>query len=158
MMNTRKSVRPARGADAEAIARISAEALGYPCATALVREKLERLNANREAVFVAEWDGTVAGFVHVERYDTLYFETMANLLGLAVRAECRGLGVGGLLLRAAEAWAGERGIGTMRLNSGISRTAAHDFYRRQGYCEDGCQLRFTKALPGPEQLPLPFQE
>lgn len=36
---------------------------------------------------MAEAEGIVAGFIHIEKYDTLYFETMANILGLAVIAE-----------------------------------------------------------------------
>ena len=54
--------------------------LGYACDGELVRARLENLDGGRERVFVAEKDGKVVGFVHVERYETVYAESMANIL------------------------------------------------------------------------------
>ena len=91
-------------------------------------------------------DETAIGYIHVEKYNTLYFETMANILGLAVKSEYQHQGIGKKLIGAAETWAAENGIKTMRLNSSISRTDAHAFYRHLGYGSEKEQLRFTKAL------------
>ena len=132
--------------DADDICKISSEDLGYPCELSLVREKIGNLNSDREAVFVALKDDIIAGYIHVEKYDVLYFETMANILGLAVKAEYRHNGIGKALVSAAEAWASENNIKMMRLNSGASRTAAHEFYKHLGYESDKGQLRFTKQL------------
>ena len=132
--------------DADDICTISGEDLGYPCDLSLVREKIGNINSDREAVFVAFADNIVVGYIHVEKYDVLYFETMANILGLAVKAAYQRNGVGKKLVSAAEKWAIENNIKAMRLNSGISRTAAHDFYRHLGYESDKGQLRFTKKL------------
>lgn len=132
--------------DAEDICTISSEDLGYPCDLSLVRSKIEKINPDREAVFVALADDVVVGYIHVEKYDVLYFETMANILGLAVKAAYQHNGIGKKLVSAAENWAIENNIELMRLNSGISRTAAHDFYRHLGYGSDKGQLRFTKKL------------
>lgn len=139
-------IRPADINDAGSICAICNEELGYPCETELVRTKLARLDPDRESVFVAEIDGQPAGYVHVERYDLLYSETMANILGLAVKAAFQRSGIGTALIAAAEKWAAENGIKTMRLNSGAERTGAHDFYRRMGYSSEKKQIRFMKEL------------
>ena len=132
--------------DADEICTISSEDLGYPCDLSLVREKIGNINSDREAVFAALAEDIVVGYIHVEKYDVLYFETMANILGLAVKASYQRNGIGKKLVLAAENWAIENNIKLMRLNSGISRTAAHDFYRHLGYDSDKGQLRFTKKL------------
>ena len=57
-------IRPARPQDAEAIARLSREALGYDCTAALVLQKLRAALKNpRERVFIAESGGAVAGYI-----------------------------------------------------------------------------------------------
>ena len=132
--------------DADDICKISSKYLGYLCEPSLVREKIGNLDPDREAVFVAMKDGNAVGYIHVEKYDLLYFETMANILGLAVKSEYQHNGIGKALVFAAEAWAAENGIKSMRLNSGASRAAAHEFYKHLGYESDKGQLRFTKNL------------
>lgn len=132
--------------DADDICTISGKYLGYPCEPSLVRDKIGKLNPDREAVFVAMKDDNAVGYIHVEKYDLLYFETMANILGLAVKTEYRHNGIGKALVSAAEAWASENNIKIMRLNSGASRTDAHEFYKHLGYESDKGQLRFTKDL------------
>lgn len=83
-------IRPALEADYLEIAKISREDLGYDCAPELVRNKLRRaLGDGRERVFVAVCGGEIAGYVHAENYDVLYFPTMKNILGLAVAAKYR---------------------------------------------------------------------
>lgn len=140
-------IRIAVEADYEAIARISRDDLGYDCAPALVREKLRRaLQSERERVFVAVCGGEVAGYIHAEDYDVLYFETMKNILGLAVAANHRRKGIGTKLLGAVEDWARETGVGQIRLNSGITRRGAHAFYRANGYTDEKEQKRFIKTL------------
>lgn len=133
-------------ADAEAISRLCSEEMGYPCDAALVEAKLQQLDSRREAVFAAFLEGVAIGYIHIEKYDVLYFETMANILGLAVSSPHQRKGVGSTLIQAAEAWALDRGIRLMRLNSGSTRTGAHAFYRKLGYQDEKTQLRFTKRL------------
>lgn len=132
--------------DADEICTICSEDLGYPCELSLITEKIKNINACREAVYVALVDEAVAGFIHVERYDVLYLETMANILGLAVKAAYQHNGIGKQLVQAAEKWAAANKINTMRLNSGQSRTIAHDFYRHLGYGSEKEQIRFEKRL------------
>lgn len=145
-MNKNIKTRTAFIGDAKEICEICSEDLGYPCDLSLVKRKIENINDNREAIYVALVDESIAGFIHVERYDVLYYETMGNILGLAVKATYQHNGVGKRLIYAAEAWAVENKINVMRLNSGISRTMAHDFYRHLGYDSEKEQIRFMKRL------------
>lgn len=140
------NIRNAVKEDCAAICDICNNDLGYPCEQTLVEEKIKHLSSNREAVFVAVMNSIVVGYIHVEKYDTLYFETMANILGLAVKNEYRNKGIGKKLLLTAEAWSVENQIKIMRLNSGVSRTNAHNFYRHLGYNSEKEQLRFMKRL------------
>ena len=133
--------------DAQEICKICSEDLGYSCDVSLVKEKIQKIEPTREAVFVALVDECAAGFIHVEKYDVLYLETMANILGLAVKEEYRNKGIGKKLIQLAEEWAVENHIFVMRLNSGISRKTAHNFYRHLGYGMEKEQIRFIKLLP-----------
>ncbi len=141
-------IRGAVEADFQAIARLGREAMGYEESTdALVCEKLEKtLQKDYERVFVAECDGTVAGFVHAEQYELLYYPTMVNILGLAVDEAFRRFGVATKLMAAVEDWAKACGIREIRLNSGITRTGAHEFYRKIGFDDEKEQKRFLKTL------------
>ena len=132
--------------DACELCKICSEEMGYECAPALMKSKIERLDSKREAVFVAEEESQLLGFIHVERYEVLYFESMANILGLAVKKDFQKQGLGKALLLAAENWAQEKGIRLMRLNSGINRTDAHGFYEHLGYDSEKEQKRFLKRL------------
>ncbi|MBP5601654.1 MAG: GNAT family N-acetyltransferase [Treponema sp.] len=152
-------IRKVEMSDSEAIRDISTEGLGYSCDLVLVQNKIAGLNNDREAVFVAVIDGkeneaagskgaigSVIGYIHVERYDVLYFESMANILGLSVFKAYHKMGIGKALLFAAEAWAKQNGIKMMRLNSGSNRTDAHGFYQHLGYVSEKEQKRFVKTL------------
>ena len=139
-------IRAADADDAEEICAVCSEDLGYPCEVSLVRTKLLNLDRSREEVFAAFIGGKAVGFVHIEKYDVIYFETMANILGLAVKDCFRRKGVAKELMRAAEKWAIDKDIGLIRLNSGSTRTGAHKFYKAVGYTADKQQMHFTKRL------------
>jgi hypothetical protein len=140
------TVRPVTEADAAEVCLICCDDLGYQCDKTLVKLRISQLDDEREAVFVAIFDNQIVGFIHVERYNTLYFETMANILGLAVSTKFRKHGIGKALVEKAEDWANENDIALMRLNSGATRSGAHEFYRHLGYSSEKNQLRFVKRL------------
>ena len=140
------NVRKADINDASAICRICTDDLGYECSEELVSNRLKNIDGSREAVFAAEVDGTVVGYIHAEIYNTLYFASMINILGLAVSRGNRRHGVGRALITCAENWAKEQGINIVRLNSGSSRKEAHEFYRAMGYDNEKMQVRFLKNL------------
>ena len=88
------AVRPVTETDAAVVCMICCEDLGYQCDKTLVKLRISQLDTEREAVFVAIFEDRIVGFIHVERYNTLYFETMANILGLAVSSKVRKHGIG----------------------------------------------------------------
>lgn len=143
-------IRQATTSDIPAMNELFRKDLGYEeCTMEIVEKQFAGLDNSREAVFVAEAEDDsshIAGVIHVEKYNVLYFPTMANILGIAVSADFRRQGIGSALLKRAEEWASENGASSMRLNSGESRKQAHEFYRDQGYIDDKKQLRFIKEL------------
>ena len=143
-------IRQANTSDIPAMNELFRKDLGYAeCTLEIVEKQFAGLDNSREAVFVAEVEDDsshIAGVIHVEKYNVLYFPTMANILGIAVAADFRRQGIGSALLKRAEEWARENGASSMRLNSGESRKQAHEFYRAQGYIDDKKQLRFIKEL------------
>jgi ribosomal protein S18 acetylase RimI-like enzyme len=66
------------------------------------------------------------------------------IANLAVAKEAEGKGVGKALLRAAEAWAKEKGFEFMSLFVFATNQHARAFYEKLGYDEDS--LRLTKRL------------
>jgi len=139
-------IRRVNVSDDRDLCKISNEDLGYPCEKELVKKQIEHLDEKREMVFVAEVDHAVVGYIHVEKYNVLYHDSMTNILGLAVAKKYQKQGWGRKLIEAAEQWSKENGIYTVRLNSGIVRKEAHKFYRAIGFGEEKGQIRFIKHL------------
>jgi len=139
-------IRKADKQDAFSICKISCNDLGYECSSELVLNRLSNLDERRETVIVAQDNDMIVGYIHAEIYNTLYFESMINILGLAVLNDYRRRGVGKALLKHAEGWARELGIKKVRLNSGAARKEAHNFYRAMGYNNEKEQIRFIKDL------------
>ncbi len=115
------NIRKADVQDAFAICKISCDDLGYKCNDELVSKRLINLDNRREVVFVAEIDDIIVGYIHAEIYNLLYYESMINILGIAVSSDYRRQGVGKSLLKQTENWATELGINIIRLNSGSTR-------------------------------------
>ena len=63
---------------------------------------------------------------------------------LAVTDEAEGLGAGGALIRAAEAWARERGYRTLTLNVFSGNNHAREVYEHLGFEPD--TIKYIKAL------------
>lgn len=132
--------------DYKAIADISRNDLGYTCSDEMVKVRLENIDDNRELVLAACINDVIVGFIHAEKYEALYFDTVVNLLGLAVSEQYRKNGVGKLLLSECEKWARDSGVKYVRVNSGATRAEAHSFYRNLGYDNEKMQIRFLKDL------------
>lgn len=139
-------LRPPRSDDARRLSELAAE-LGYRASEAEIRVRLPRLEADpAQAVFVAEQDGRVLGWVHVCEEHTLLFEPYAEIVGLIVDATARSRGLGAALLARAEAWAVERGLDSVHLRSRTTRERAHAFYLREGYRITKTQHAFERRL------------
>jgi GNAT superfamily N-acetyltransferase len=146
----RIEVRRACATDSPQIAALCAE-LGYPTAGPAIARRLESLaGAVDHLVLVGLVDEVVVGWLHVAVTRALEYEPCAEILGLVVDAPARSSGVGGALVRDAEAWARGLGLGEMRVRSRETRERAHQFYLRAGYEVWKRQVVFRKALrPAP---------
>lgn len=140
-------IREAALADCSAITRLNREEMGYDYPQEKTFVKLQACLANpAHRIFVAEWEGEVVGYLHLEEYDVLYAGHMVNVLGIAVSSAWRRQGVGSALLSAGEAWARSKGAVAVRLVSGEARKGAHAFYQNLGYTGNKLQRNFKKPL------------
>ena len=140
-------IREATVQDAEAIARLNTQGMGYDYPIADTAVNLTRiLGSPCDKVFVAVADEDIVGYIHVNDYRVLYAPAMVNVMGIAVSDSCRRCGIGRQLLAAAEAWAQERGATAIRLVSGAHRAEAHAFYRSCGFDCGKEQKNFKKYL------------
>lgn len=140
-------VRRAALSDANAIARLCSESMGYPSSPEEVGERLQALLPEQgQCMLVAEAGGKVVGCLHACDYQVLYAPPMKNILALAVLPDCRRRGIAAALMEEMERWAKETGARAVRLVSGESRAGAHAFYRAQGYTGEKRQLNFKKNL------------
>ena len=136
------SLRPAALEDAPEIARLSAQ-LGYPAGSAQVALRLSALSDPRaHAVLVASDEaGHLAGWLHVRVEHTVESDDFAEIRGLVVDENRRGRGIGTALVKAAVAWARQRGLARVRVRSNVTRETAREFYLRMGF-----SLRKTQAV------------
>lgn len=129
-------IRPARPADAAAIARLLEQlSANYRTTPGEVVARLETLAPDtRHAVLVAtDAEGSVVGWVDVASCDSLIGIQEAIVYGLVVEQSTRGTGVGRKLMEAAEQWARRQGCPGLRLRTNVIRQQAHAFYEHLGY-------------------------
>jgi L-amino acid N-acyltransferase YncA len=139
-------VRPARAADAEAIARIFAEGIEDRVATfrtwAPEAAEIAELIAGGGILLVAEAGDAVLGFAKVGAYadPAKYYEGVGEAT-IYVAREARGAGVGRELLEGLTAEARSRGY--WKLVGKIFDTNAHSLalFRSGGWREVGVHLR-----------------
>jgi aminoglycoside 6'-N-acetyltransferase len=121
-------------------------------AVAESRRRREERNARTEAL-LAEVDGRVVGMIELW-LQTPEDEGSARLparradFGISVSPGWQGRGLGTALLKAAEAWARERGATRMQLHVTAANTGAVRLYERLGYELDS--LLMDKWLERPQ--------
>jgi GNAT superfamily N-acetyltransferase len=138
------TIRDARADDAAAIAELLGQ-LGYPATGGAVISRLERLLIVGDRVVVADLDGTVAGFAHLQVSPAIEYERpAAKLAALVVDEQRRGEGIGRALVGAIEDEARLRGCELLYLTTSERRDDAHAFYERIGLQYTG--RRYSRAL------------
>lgn len=138
--------RPARLADAAGLVGL-VEELGHPAPRAELEARLGRLLARPDqAVFVAEEERELLGWIHVQEFLSLAGAPAGLVTGLVVDPAARRRGLGRGLMRSAEEWSRTRGLATLRLRARTARKAAHAFYGRLGYARAKTQIQFRKEL------------
>ena len=140
------TIREARPDDAPSLARLATQ-LGYPTtAEEAAHRTANVLGRPGHAVYVAEVDGEIAGWLHVEESISLESEPSAEIEGLIVDEAHRGFGIGAGLVAEAERWALSRGAALLRVRSNVIRVRARRFYEREGFVVTKSQNNFVKSL------------
>ncbi|HEY8903736.1 MAG TPA: GNAT family N-acetyltransferase [Chthoniobacterales bacterium] len=144
-------IREARGGDAHALSALISQ-LGYELDEKNTAARLEHYNNDRSAVFVAQRDSELIGFLSFHAIPLFHENAdLGRITAMAIREDCRRQGVGRLLVQAAEEHAVSLHCSRLEVTSGDHREHdAHLFYLAQGYCMD-CR-RFLKHLPSPGSL------
>jgi GNAT superfamily N-acetyltransferase len=105
-------------------------------------------SSTQDRILVAEKDGMVAGYVafHFVPFPMIQ-GVEAYVSDLLVASAMRGVGIGGLLLRAAESEARERGCVRLMLNNHKTDLSyARDFYPKHEFRERDDFANFVKPL------------
>jgi GNAT superfamily N-acetyltransferase len=143
------TIRTARLDDAAALGRLATQ-LGYPTTSDQAsRRAADVVSRPGNAVFVAEVDGEVVGWVHVVEIVTLESDRSAEIAGLIVDEAHRGVGIGARLVAEVERWARLEGCGILHLRSNVIRDRARRFYEREGFTVTKSQNHFVKPLGRP---------
>jgi putative acetyltransferase len=112
---------------------------------------VEQLLAQEVAFFLLRWNGAPAACGGVKLVDADYGEVKR----MYVRPQFRGLGLGKLILQHLADYARARGVGLLRLETGIHQHEAIGLYERMGfrrippfgeYTDDPLSVYFEKRL------------
>jgi putative acetyltransferase len=87
-------------------------------------------------LLLAEADGAVVGLIGMVG-ESLPEESHVGTFGASVDQGWRGRGVGGALLEALIAWAGEHGVTRIQAYVWATNPRALDFYERHGFEREG---------------------
>jgi GNAT superfamily N-acetyltransferase len=119
--------------------------LGYPNDAATIERRLIS-RGNDATVLLALCEDRVAGFIAIAIEDRFLEGQVSEIGALVVDQNERGHGTGAALVRAAEAWAMERGARRIRVRSNVIRKDAHRFYERENYAPVKDQRVFEKRF------------
>lgn len=139
-------IREAQDQDYEAIANLC-EQLGYQTGSGDIPLRLEQIgDLDHHAVFVAELDCNVIGWIHVYLCPLLVSPLQSQLGGLVVHSSQRGKGVGTKLLQRAEAWSRSRSCQYLTIFTNIIRVDTHKIYEHLDYQNIKTEHVFRKEI------------
>src|SRR5687768_14518961 len=123
------SVREMHAEDSAAVAILTSQ-LGYPASEGDIRRRYGFISKRKDARLLVALDAgsTIVGWIHVQATYLLEADPRAEIWGLVVAESARRLGVGRLLVRAAEDWAVMKGFRMIAVRSNLLRVEAHAFY------------------------------
>lgn len=142
------TIRAAREPDAPSVSDLLRQ-LGYPASVEQTADRLRRLCSSaavNDAILVACANDEPVAWIQVSVVDSLESGPFAEIRGLVVGELHRGARIGEALVRAAEAWARDRGQTRLRVRSNVIRERAHRFYLRLGYQRAKTQAVFVREL------------
>lgn len=129
--------------DADSIASLLHQ-LGYPATKSLVESKLSSFaGRTTDIVLIAKEEERVEGVISLHVQDLFHQEgRLGRITSLVINDQCRGKGVGRMLVQAADEFFIASECRRSEVTSGDHRPRAHTFYQEQGYQED--ERRFVK--------------
>jgi ribosomal protein S18 acetylase RimI-like enzyme len=110
-----------------------------------VTASIESVGQPGRAVFVAVASDQIVGVVSIRERAHFTGQTDAYIGELVVAASMERRGVATALMNAAEAWAAQRGLAFVTLQTGAANQPARSLYRQLGYREE--EVLLTKAIP-----------
>ncbi|MGQ3283343.1 GNAT family N-acetyltransferase [Bosea sp. (in: a-proteobacteria)] len=145
---TAVTIRRARREDVERIAELimlgaatqtmTADAIRAEARHPGYAEAFAEIDASKDnGLFVAERDGKVVGTFQVTLIPGLVARgrKRGKIESVHVAPECRGMGIGKIMIAHALAFAKGQGGGLIELSSNKSRLDAHRFYRNLGFAQ-----------------------
>lgn len=136
MLAEKVIVRDARPEDVEALTALMTD-LGYPTTVDEFRKRFENISAHPDYhTIVAVAGREIVGMAGLSK--NIFYEMNGNymrILAFVVKKTSRKLGIGKILIDAAEDWARKQGLCAIMISSGnrAERDAAHAFYQKMGY-------------------------
>lgn len=119
--------------DAEGISRLLVQ-WGHPVSLRKTVDTLKRMEASaNEALFVAEINPAVVGWIHVAEKPGFDEKRSAEIFGLIVDEDFREQGIGKELIEAAKYWAKQQGYERLVLRTNTLRIEANRFYPAIGF-------------------------
>ncbi|MEZ5830122.1 MAG: GNAT family N-acetyltransferase [Dongiaceae bacterium] len=100
-------------------------------------------------VFMADYDGTPVGMLELslrDHVDGCDGSPVPFIEGWYVTPDARRQGIGGALIKAAEAWALEHGYTEMASDALLDNTISHRAHAALGFVEVERAVRFRKSL------------
>jgi GNAT superfamily N-acetyltransferase len=137
-------LRDAKPGDAARIVELI-QFLGHQVSEKQVKKNLAALKKLGETPLVATLEKKVIGLVGLHRMVTVHRPApVGRIPVLVVAEEVQGLGLGRMLVEAAEQWCRKKGCQLIEVTSNDRRAEAHAFYRHMGY--ERTSIRFFKKL------------
>ena len=132
--------------DAERLAHLASQ-LGYPTEKAQMHGRLhEVLNRDDNFVLVATAQKTIIGWVHAFVSLRIESDSFTEIGGMVVDEHHRQNGIGRLMLAEVCKWALSKNCFSVRVRSNSKRSAAHNFYVKNGFLSIKEQKVFSYNL------------
>jgi len=111
----------------------------------VIKAKLTDTPTDTVILIAENADAAPLGFIHVHFGNDYYYkEPHAHISDVITDKKATGLGVGQILMDAAETWARSRGCRWLTLSVFAQNIRARELYRRQGFGED--IMKYVKQL------------
>ncbi len=119
--------------------------LGYDVEASELQNNIGEITNKGGEIIIAEQDGEAVGSICVLLDARLAEGVCAEIVSLVVTEKARGKGIGRQLVKEAIIWAGKH-VDKIRVRANEVRSAAHAFYKGQGFKEIKTQKIFIKKL------------